>query len=163
MPSRRAGALPCREETVAIRTLRNDTDRAQLLDRLRRLRPDARPGWGSLDAPRMLCHLADQMRVALGDLPTNPVHSFLSRTLVKFVVVNTAFAPPRGRIRTAPEMLTSQPGSWDADLAACVELAERVGRGSARAVHPAFGPLSPDEWGRLCWKHMDHHLVQFGV
>jgi hypothetical protein len=111
----------------------------------------------------MLCHAADQMRVALGDLPSKPVHSFLSRTLVKFLVVNTGLQPPRGKIRTAPEMLTSQPKSWGDDLAACVELAERVGRGSARAVHPAFGPLSPEEWGRLCWKHLNHHLAQFGA
>jgi hypothetical protein len=87
----------------------------------------------------------------------------MSRTLVKFLVVNTELAPPRGKIQTAPEMLATQPKSWEVDLAACAELAERVGRGSARAVHPAFGPLSPEEWGRLCWKHLDHHLRQFGV
>jgi Protein of unknown function (DUF1569) len=148
---------------VSIGTLLNDRDRDQLLERLRRVRPDAKAGWGSLDAPRMLCHVADQMRVALGDVQTQPVHSFLSRTLVKFLVVNTGLKPPRGKIQTAPEMLMSQPESWDADLAACLDLAERVGHGDARAVHPAFGPLSPEEWGRLCWKHLDHHLVQFGV
>jgi len=110
----------------------------------------------------MLCHVADQLRIALGDLPTRPVHTFASRTLVKFLVVNTGLKPPRGRIKTAPEMLSSQPSSWEADLLACVDLTERVGRGTARAVHPAFGPLSPEEWGRLCWKHLNHHLVQFG-
>lgn len=148
---------------MAIGTLLNDKDRAELLERLRRVGPDARPGWGRLDAPRMLCHLADQMRVALGDVPAKPVHSFLTRTLLKLVVCNTGFQAPRGKVQTAPEMLSSQPQSWDADLAACIELAERVGRGSARAVHPMFGPLSPEEWGRLCWKHMNYHLVQFGA
>jgi hypothetical protein len=111
----------------------------------------------------MLCHLADQMRVALGDLSTKPVHTLASRTLLKFLVINTGLEPPRGKIQTAPEMLTSHPATWEADLSACVELAERVGTGSARAVHPTFGPLSPEQWGRLCWKHLHHHLVQFGV
>jgi hypothetical protein len=111
----------------------------------------------------MLCHLADQLRVALGDVPSRPVHTFISRTLVKFMVVDTGMEPPRGKIETAPEMLVSKPTTWDADLAACVELVERVGRGTADAVHPSFGPLSPEEWGRLCWKHLNHHLVQFGV
>ncbi len=148
---------------MAIGTLLNDLDRDQILDRLQRVQRDARPRWGSLDAQRMLCHAADQMRVALGDLPSKPVHTFLSRTLVKFLVVNTGLKPPRGKIRTAPEMLTSQPTSWDTDLAACVELVKRVGSGAAGAVHPSFGPLSPDEWGRLCWKHLSHHLEQFGV
>jgi len=57
----------------------------------------------------------------------------------------------------------SQPATWEADLSACVVLAEGVGTGSARAVHPTFGPLSPEQWGRLCWKHLNHHLTQFGV
>ena len=151
------------EKTVPVRTLLNDEDRAGLIQRLQRVRPDAKPEWGTLNAPRMLCHTADQMRVALGDLPAKPVHTLASRTLLKFLVLNTGFEPPRGKIQTAPEMLTSQPATWEADLAACVELAERVGTGSARAVHPAFGPLSPEEWGRHCWKHLNYHLVQFGV
>ena len=144
-------------------TLMNEEGHARLIERLRRVRPDAQPAWGTLNAPRMLCHVADQMRVALGDLPSKPVHTFASRTLVKFLVINTGMEPPRGKIRTAPEMLTSRPATWEADLAACVDLAQRVGVGSARAVHPAFGPLSPDEWARLCWKHLHHHLVQFGA
>jgi len=148
---------------LAVKTLLDSQDRSLILQRLQRLRPDATPAWGTLTAPRMLCHAADQLRVALGEVPSRPTHNFVSRTLVKLIVVNTGFKPPRGKIKTAPEMLSSEPTSWEADLAASVELAERVGQGTASAVHPAFGPLSPQEWGRLCWKHLDHHLVQFGV
>jgi hypothetical protein len=148
---------------MPVGTLLNDEDRSRLIRRLQRVRPGAEPAWGTLNAPRMLCHLADQMRVALGDLPAKPVHTLASRTLLKFLVVNTGLKPPRGRIRTAPEMLASQPATWETDLSACVELAERVGTGTACAVHPMFGPLSPEEWGRLCWKHLNHHLLQFGV
>ena len=148
---------------MPLRSLLSAEERSDLMRRLRRLTPGTEPAWGTLTAPRMLSHLADQLRVALGDLPARPVHTPVSRTLVKFLVVNTGFEPPRGKIRTAPEMLTSKPGAWDADVSACMQLAERVGAGSARAVHPAFGPLTPEEWGRLCWKHVNHHLVQFGV
>jgi hypothetical protein len=28
--------------------------------------------------------------------------------------------------------------------------------------HPFFGPLMPDEWGKGMYKHLDHHLRQFG-
>jgi hypothetical protein len=148
---------------VPAASLLNPADRGKLVQRLRAVRPDARPAWGTLTAPRMLCHLADQLRVALGDVPARPAHNLASRTLLKFLVVNTGFRPPRGKIQTAPEMLASKPAAWDADLAACLALVERVGAGAAREVHPAFGPLTPEEWGKVCWKHMDHHLVQFGT
>ena len=148
---------------MRVGTLLDQKDRSLILERLQHLRPDAKPGWGSLTAPRMLCHVADQMRVATGDIPAKATHTLPSRTLLRFLVVNTPLAPPRGKIETAPEMLSSHPTSWEADLRACMDLAERVGRGLATAVHPTFGPLSPREWGRLSWKHLNHHLLQFGL
>jgi hypothetical protein len=151
------------EAKLSTGSLMKTDDLKLLLERLERLRPDAKPAWGTLDAPRMLCHLGDSMRVALGELPTVPRHSWLTRTLGKLVVVHTGFSPPPGKVQTAPEMLTSKPASWEADLDACRQLAARVGSGAASAEHPSFGPLTPEEWGKLCWKHMSHHLRQFGV
>jgi hypothetical protein len=29
--------------------------------------------------------------------------------------------------------------------------------------HSFFGPLTPEEWAALMYKHLDHHLRQFGV
>ena len=29
--------------------------------------------------------------------------------------------------------------------------------------HPFFGPMTEEEWDTLQWKHLDHHLRQFGV
>jgi hypothetical protein len=151
------------EANLFNRSITNPEDFNPLIERLGRLRPDGKAGWGTLDAPRMLCHLADGLRVALGELPTVPQHSWLSRTLGRFVVVHTGFKPPPGKVQTAPEMLTSRPATWQSDVDACKQLAARVASGAANAVHPAFGPLSPQEWGQLSWKHIDHHLRQFGV
>lgn len=144
-------------------TLMKTDDRESLLARLERLRPDSKPAWGTLDAPRLLCHLSDALRVALGELSAVPRHSWLTRTLGKLVVVHTGFQPPPGKVKTAPEMLTSKPASWEADLAVCQQLAARVGSGAARGEHPTFGPLTPEEWGKLSWKHISYHLRQFGV
>ena len=32
-----------------------------------------------------------------------------------------------------------------------------------RTPHPAFGHLTYDQWGQMQYKHLDHHLRQFGV
>ena len=151
------------EVKLSTGSLMKAEDLELLLARLARLRPDTKAAWGKLDAPRMLCHLGDSLRVALGELPAVPRHSWLTRTLGKLVVVHTGFQPPPGKVQTAPEMLTSKPASWEADLDACRRLAARVGSGAASGEHPSFGPLTPEEWGKLCWKHMSYHLRQFGV
>lgn len=148
---------------MSTKTLMNPGDLSALLARLDRLRPDSKPAWGSLDAQRMLCHLADAMRVALGDLAAVPRHTALGRTLGRFFVVHTGFQPPPGKVKTAPEMLTSKPGAWNDDFDTCRELAARIGAGEANGEHPSFGPLTAEEWGKLAHKHMSYHLRQFGI
>jgi hypothetical protein len=29
--------------------------------------------------------------------------------------------------------------------------------------HPIFGRLTKEQWSRATWKHIDHHLTQFGA
>jgi hypothetical protein len=143
-------------------TLLDSTDRETILQRLRRLEPSSQPRWGTLTAPRMVCHLADSLRVALGDLSAKRVDTFPSRTLVKWLVVYSPVQPPRGKVQTAPEMLTTEPTTWTEDVAAVEMLVERVATAPTNAIHPFFGPLTHGGWGRLACKHMDHHLRQFG-
>ena len=33
----------------------------------------------------------------------------------------------------------------------------------ANKKHPFFGELTFEEWDKLQWKHLDHHLRQFGA
>ena len=139
------------------------SDRAEILRRLGRLTPETRPGWGGLTAPRLLCHLADQLRVAMGEISVVPTDTLLSRTLLKWLVVYTPLKAPPGKVKAPPEMLRSSPGGWASDLERCRGLIGRVGTAPVSAVHPTFGRLTPDGWGRLGWKHLDHHLRQFGL
>lgn len=144
-------------------TIRNPADRADMLARLRKLTPGTERLWGSFTAARMVCHLSDALRVALGDIPSQPRGSLLKRTLGKWLVVYTPLKAPRAKVKTLPEMLTTVPTDWQGDLRSCEQLLERAAAMTASAVHPGFGRLSPSGWGRLVWKHFDHHLRQFGV
>lgn len=143
-------------------TLLDTADREALVQRLHRLQPSSKPKWGTFTAPRMVCHLADSLRVGLGDVPTKRSDTFLSRTLLKWLVVYSPVSPPPGKIETAPEMLATAPTTWAEDLSALEQLIARVTTTPKTAPHPTFGPLSQDGWGRLGWKHLDHHLRQFG-
>ncbi len=78
-------------------------------------------------------------------------------------MVHTGFEPPPGKIKTAPAMLSTQPTSWADDCAVFEALVHRLDASPGGAPHPTFGPLTKSEWGQLGWKHIDHHLRQFGV
>ncbi len=144
-------------------TIQDPVARAELIARLRRVTPTTTPAWGTLTAPRMVCHLADQLRVALGDTPCRDVSTLSLRTIVRFIVLRTGFNAPPGKVQTVREMLVTQPSTWEADMAACEALLERLAGATQVAPHPAFGKFTPGDWGIMAWKHMDHHLRQFQV
>lgn len=143
-------------------TLLIPADRTAIIARLRRVTPEIPARFGKLTAATMVCHLADQLRVGLGAIPTRPTGSFLGRTLVKWIVLYTSFRPPPGKVETSPEMLTTRPTTYAADVVEVERLIEKLGSTPSAAVHPYFGPLDHAGWARLAWKHLDHHLRQFG-
>lgn len=116
-----------------------------------------------MDVHRMVCHCGDQLRVALGEIEVRWRYPFFLRPLLRFVVIHLPLPAPKGRVPTVPEMLETEPGAWDEDHAALQDLVERVATTAGLGPHPAFGRLGRREWGVLSWKHLDHHLRQFGV
>ena len=143
-------------------SLLDSADHEAILQRLRRLQPSFQPRWGRFTAPRMVCHLADSLRVGLGDLSARRVDTLPRRTLFKWVVVYSPLPVPPGKVQTAPEMLATEPTDWAEDVAAVSGLMGRMATTPTSATHPFFGPLTHGGWGRLAWKHIDHHLRQFG-
>ena len=72
------------------RTIFDSAHRDELLDRLDRLRPDAKAQWGKMTPPRMICHLADSLRVAGGEVPSKfkpgPLANPIVRWLLAYVI-----------------------------------------------------------------------------
>ena len=140
-----------------------ERDRRTLFARFRKLTPEHQPSWGRLSAREMVCHLGDQLAVALGDISSEPKGSLLTKTVAKWLVLYVPFPAPKGKVNTVPEMLTTQPSDWEKDTARFEPLLSRLVDTKALAPHPAFGKLSRSQWGILAAKHIDHHLRQFGV
>ncbi len=150
-----------------MRTLADERDRAELLFRLRALRPDSARRWGRMTVHQMVCHLADHFRMALGQRPVATTRVPVPRGLVKWVALYAPLPWPRG-IPTAPETdqrrLGTRPVEFAADLAEAVALLERVaGAELERRAHTVFGTMTAADWQRWAWLHTDHHLRQFGA
>lgn len=146
-------------------TLCNSAARDALIARIHTLDLDAQPEWGSMNAPRMLAHCADALRMAYGDLPCRAKHVPLVRTaLVKRLMLYVLPFPKNAP--TARELLARAPGEGEAERETLVALVSRFAQEMGRATwpeHPLFGPLDEREWGRLAHKHLEHHLTQFRV
>jgi len=147
-----------------MRSLRNDSVRANINERILRLTPTAKPLWGKLDAPHMLCHLVDTVGMGLGEVRLPAANKpafqrFPLKHLILYVLPMPRNAP------TAPALVARIPADFHAERARLVELISRLASApSGQGVeHPFFGPLSNEQWNIHQWKHLDHHLRQFGL
>lgn len=146
-------------------TLADHSTRTALAARIAQLSPSALPAWGRMTAPQMLAHCADALRMAYGDLPCAAKNVPLARLgLVKWLFLNV-IPFPKGA-PTARELLSRPPAEWGDEREAIVALIERFAQEASRPTwppHPLFGPMTGPQWGQLAWKHLDHHLRQFGA
>ena len=149
-----------------MRTLFDADARTHFQRRVTILKPDAPARWGRFTAPKMLAHVNDGLRMALGDLPTKsrnlPVRYPPLKQLLIYVLPF-----PKG-LPTAPELLArTDQAQFESERETFPLLLERVGARATAASswpdHPAFGPMSRRDWGVLGYRHIHHHFTQFGV
>jgi hypothetical protein len=136
--------------------------------RLEALTPDTARRWGTLTAHEMICHLSDSFRGMLGDRSTSAAPASAGqRQLMRFIALHTPLPWPKG-IPTRPEVdprrQGTKPAAFAADVADLRVLMRRfVAPGAVYASHPMFGALSRREWMLWGYRHLDHHLKQFGI
>jgi Protein of unknown function (DUF1569) len=146
-------------------TLADPNIRSRCCDRIARLDPKASPKWGRMTAPQMVCHLNDSFRVGAGEKYASPDTNLIKQTFIKWVAMHTSVPWPHGS-PTRPEVDQAlggtPPADWEAD---CAELRAVIHSFAGRttfAKHPFFGEMSRGDWLIWGYRHVDHHLRQFG-
>ncbi|MEP7363580.1 MAG: DUF1569 domain-containing protein [Acidobacteriota bacterium] len=143
----------------------DETERQALLERAMRVETGTKPKWGQMNSVKMLRHLSASFEMALGELPCASKPGPMKNWLVHWLVIDSPMPWPKGT-PTAPELISQPTAGVEEEQQ---RLRAALGRVAARgpsgqyAEHPAFGKLSSAKWGRLIWRHVDHHLRQFGV
>src|SRR5262245_39400659 len=150
-----------------MKTLALDNDKAEILERLRTLRPDSARNWGRMSVHQMVCHLSDAFRMGSGGRVVGNIGGPLQRTVIKWVALYLPMRWPPG-INTVPELDQAcggtNPRDFAADLAELEMLLEHFvsPRGTGEwPVHPSGWRLSKGDWLRWGDLHVDHHLRQF--
>jgi hypothetical protein len=132
--------------------------------RVANLRPDAQRQWGTMPVDKMLAHVADGLRSALGEIEVKPKNTPLRFAPVRYLVLY--WLPFLKSAPTAPELISRQPASVEAEIRDVQELLEKFAAQNPNGqwpVHAAFGQMSGQDWGVLQYRHLDHHLKQFSA
>ena len=138
-------------------------DRQEILRRLNQLSPEAVESWGTLTPHAALAHLADSMRMALAEISEAPISGVLRQQPFKGLAINVR-PMPKG-VKGPAGYFTNAPTAFAKDRVELVRLIDLCANRPADASwgdHPFVGRLTKAQWGTLAYKHVDHHLRQFG-
>lgn len=148
--------------------LHDPAARDELLQRIESLTPESQRQWGRMSPHGMVCHLNDAFLASFGERDAKGRGNILHRTIIRFIAFSTPMPWPPGA-KTLPEFDQeiggTPPEEFAADVARLRSHIERFhdSKGQGLAPHPVFGSLTKGEWGRWGYRHVDHHLRQFGV
>ena len=146
----------------------NEKVKHKLMARIACLNENDKALFGKMNCHEMLCHSADQIRMAVGGIKTGFIGNALSSTLLKHLIL-LGMPAPKGKIETVKELKQgaggTKPANFSNDKNTLSELINRFDSlyfDEKKVIHPAFGAMNKKQWGRLVYIHADYHLKQFG-
>ena len=142
----------------------------QTKQRILQLRLESERQWGSMGIAQTLAHCTSGIEMAMGVFQAK--RASFPANLIGPLIKPLVFRDDKPIRRNSP----SSPELFPTDSAKCEFISERSRliaaiesfasqgpAGCSRYPHPFFGPLNPQQWAILMYKHVDHHLRQFGV
>jgi hypothetical protein len=145
-----------------------ETERVtEIKERVARLRPESARQWGKMNAAQTVAHCTAGIEMALGDrkLPRVLIGRMIGGIIKPKVLCDDA--PMRRNSPTMKELVMQDERDLETERARLLATIDRFAAagppGCTDHPHSFFGRLTPDEWAILMYKHLDHHLRQFGV
>jgi len=150
-----------------MKNLFETTTAKEMKDRLAQLQPNSERQWGTLNAAQAVAHCSAGIEMAVGQI--RPPRMLVGR-VIGWIVKPMAFRdeePMRRNSPTTKALVVQDERDLQTEQERLNGLIDRfVATGPEDCTthpHAFFGRLTPEEWAALMYKHLDHHLRQFGA
>ncbi len=134
-----------------------------IINRINKLSPQSQAQWGKMNVAQMLAHCQMPLGVATGKhkLKSNFLLSLLG-PFFKSKLFNDE--PFKRNLPTDKSFIIANPQEFEKEKQHLIDMINSFSQNSMSGEkHPFFGRLTNEEWSKGTWKHLDHHLNQFGV
>ncbi|NOS56588.1 MAG: DUF1569 domain-containing protein [Cyclobacteriaceae bacterium] len=137
----------------------------KMLQRVESLTPASERQWGKMSVDQMLAHCAKGFEMAIGII--KPKRVLIGRILGPLIRKKYSDESEFGRNSpTGDELRITTPQDFEQEKKKLLKLLRQFSSAGEKGVtnnpHPFFGKLTATEWGIGMYKHLDHHLRQFG-
>jgi hypothetical protein len=148
---------------MEVKNLFEPAVKQEIISRINKLTPQSQAAWGKMDVAQMLAHCRMPMGVAEGthQLP----RTFIGRIfgpIAKKMLYNDK--PFRRHLPTDKSFIMKGPKDFEKEKQGLIEMINKFNEQNIVVeTHPFFGKLTKEQWSKGMYKHLDHHLQQFGV
>ena len=146
----------------------NQADATELINRINTLSNISKPLWGKMSVSKMLAHCNVPYSYTFEKekyKKPNFLKLLLLRTVVKSIVLSPN--PYKRNSPTAPEFVIKDDRDFEVEkkkLIQNINKTQQLGESHFEGLENlSFGKMSAKEWNTMLYKHLDHHLSQFGV
>jgi len=149
-----------------MKTIFDTETRDELFERLGKLSPQCERQWGKMTPSQMMEHTARAIEMATGAVPMN---QHLLGKAIGWIFKGKFLGeePFPKNSPTGPTLIIENDPDFEATrdrLKSLITAFHEMGEsGTDGNIHGFFGPLNGKQWGETQYKHLDHHLRQFGL
>lgn len=139
----------------------------ELINRIDKLTASTPALWGKMNVSQMLAHCSVTYEMIYDDIhkAPNPFLKLILKLFVKSTVVGDK--PYKKNNPTAPAFLITEAKDFEKEksrLIYYIGKTQALGEAHFEGKKSlSFGKLTSKEWNAMFYKHLDHHLSQFGV
>ncbi len=149
-----------------MKSLFDKTALDEIVARFNALEPGASPRWGKMSVSRMLAHCAITLEVVTEKRVAHRL--LIGRLLGPFFKKRyTDESEFTKGSPTHPTFIVADERDFALEKNRVLQLVREFSEGGESKCttrpHSFFGDLTPREWGIGTYKHLDHHLRQFGA
>lgn len=149
---------------MEIKNLFDTAVKQEIINRLNTLSPQSQRQWGKMDVAQMLAHLQVPIGVALG---THTVKGNLLMKLILPLFKKKLYDEKpwkQGLPTDKTFIMTGKTKDFELERNKLMDMVSRFTEANmVNEKHPIFGRLTKEQWSKATWKHIDHHLKQFGA
>ena len=149
-----------------MKSLFDQTAHQEIIDRLNKITAETHPIWGKMNASQMMRHCQFPLETALGKKPLDRPNFFMRLLMKSFKASMYNDKEWRKNMPTPKAFRVNDQRDFQKEkkgLEALIHQFYDTREKKEREPHPGFGHFTYDQWGQMQFKHLDHHLRQFGV
>jgi len=150
--------------TSQMKTVLNPATRDELITRVNTITQNSKPLWGKMNVYQMLKHatLADEMYLGKHKTDRAFIGRIFGKIALKKVLGNDS--PLAKGTPTMPFMkIKEENGDIPTQKQAWITTINEYETYKGNFIHPFFGRMTEEQLGQMAYKHIDHHLRQFGA